>query len=186
VDEIEVDPYTLEEVERILVTALKRRNGFRWMLALIFGFRQGEALGFQWSDYRIDGEDAGNETIYVRRSRLRPKYSHGCPDPCGKKYGGHCPQRVEPLEEASESSGRSRRAAARHTTATLALLAGVLDRTAQVLFGWATAKNGDRYRHVTRAVQRDAADRLEALVWSPRLALESGAETRNATLDDDA
>lgn len=97
VDEIEIDPYTLEEVERILTTALKRRNGFRRVLALIFGFRQGEALGFQWSDFRIDDEDAGSETIYVRRNRLRPTYSHGCSDPCGKKWPGLCPQRVELL-----------------------------------------------------------------------------------------
>jgi integrase len=250
VDEIEIDPYTLEEVERILMTALKRRNGFRWVLALIFGFRQGEALGFQWSDFRIDDEHAGNETIYVRRNRLRPTYSHGCSDPCGKKWPGLCPQRVELLPKTGpvkskaaerpfpvprpivflarvhrEAQRRERLAAgplwidegwviatetgdavnprtdwddwkkllkaagvrdarlhdARHTAATLALLAGVLDRTAQVLFGWATAKNGERYRHVTRAVQRDAADRLEALVWSPRLALESGAETHNTS-----
>jgi integrase len=49
-DETEVEPYAVEEVQRLLLEAGKRRNSPRWMLALALGLRQGETLGLRWSD----------------------------------------------------------------------------------------------------------------------------------------
>ena len=64
-----------------------QRNSARWALALALGLRQGEALGLRWEDVNLD-----HGILRVRRSRLRPKYSHGCDGTCGKKPG-YCPQR---------------------------------------------------------------------------------------------
>ena len=59
----------------------------RWALALALGLRQGEALGLTWDDVNLD-----KGTIRIRRSRLRPRYAHGCGGACGKTPG-RCPQR---------------------------------------------------------------------------------------------
>jgi integrase len=74
-------------------------------VALALGLRQGEALGLQWSDVDLDAY-----TLLVRRSRLRPKWRHGCTEPCGHKFGGHCPQRV-PLR--TETAGTKSKAGKR-------------------------------------------------------------------------
>ncbi|MGH3588673.1 MAG: tyrosine-type recombinase/integrase [Pseudonocardia sp.] len=66
-DEEEVEPCSVDEVQRILNAANKGRNAARWAVALALGLRQGEALGLKWSDV---GLDAG--TLVVMRSRLRP------------------------------------------------------------------------------------------------------------------
>jgi len=82
-EEEEVEPYTIEEVQSLLLEASKLRNSARWVLALALGLRQGEALGLQWEDVDLD---AGY--LRVRRNRLRPKYRHGCGGtPCGRKPG---------------------------------------------------------------------------------------------------
>jgi integrase len=44
--------------------------------------------------------DAG--TLLVMRSRLRPRWKHGCIRPCGRKFGGHCPERVALREETAD------------------------------------------------------------------------------------
>jgi len=88
-DEPEVEPYSVDAVKRILEAAMQKRNGGRWAIALALGLRQGEALGLQWPDIDLD---AG--TLIVRRSRLRPKWQHGCSlASCGKRHAGHCPSR---------------------------------------------------------------------------------------------
>jgi integrase len=97
--EEEVEPYTVEEVKRLLETALDQRNGARWAVALALGLRQGETLGLKWDD--VDFELA---TLRVRRNRVRPKYEHGCTgSPCGRKYAGHCPARV-PIRPATDDT----------------------------------------------------------------------------------
>ena len=83
----EVEPYDVPEVQRLLEAAATRRNGARWALALALGLRQGEALGLTWEDLDLD-----KGIIHVRRSRLRPKYAHGCDGTCGQTPG-RCPQR---------------------------------------------------------------------------------------------
>ncbi len=86
-DEEEVEPYDVSAIQRLLEAAAKRRNGARWALALALGLRQGEALGLTWDDVDLD-----KGTIRIRRSRLRPRYTHGCGGTCGKTPG-RCPQR---------------------------------------------------------------------------------------------
>jgi integrase len=105
VNEEEVEPYTVAQIKSLLETAQQRRNRARWAIALALGLRQGEALGLQWSDIDLD-----DGTLIVRRSRLRPKWKHGCTDPCGHKFGGHCPQRV-PLR--TETAGTKSKAGKR-------------------------------------------------------------------------
>src|SRR5512142_2346049 len=70
--EEEVEPYGLDEIQRLLSAVTERRNGARWVVALALGLRQGEALGLKWSDVDLD-----NATLRIRRGRLRPKYAHG-------------------------------------------------------------------------------------------------------------
>jgi hypothetical protein len=78
-DEDEVEPYDVPEIQRLLKAA-KRRNGARWALALALGLRQGEDVALE------------KGTLCIRRSRLRPRYSHGCGGTCGTTPG-RCAQR---------------------------------------------------------------------------------------------
>lgn len=103
IDEEEVEPYTVEEVQRLLAEADKHRNTARWVIALALGLRQGEVLGIQWAD--VDFE-AG--VILVRRGRLRPRYRHGCGDRCGRKPG-YCPQKVNIRRETKSTKSRAGR-----------------------------------------------------------------------------
>ena len=84
----EVQPYDVAEIQRLLEEAARLRNGARWALALSLGLRQGETLGLTWDDIDLD-----KGILRVRRSRLRPRYAHGCDGSCGETPG-HCPQRV--------------------------------------------------------------------------------------------
>ncbi|GAA3621322.1 site-specific integrase [Lentzea roselyniae] len=103
IEEFEVEPYSVDEVKRLLETAQKRRNSARWAIALALGLRQGEALGLKWADV-----DLKLGTLTVRRSRLRPRWKHGCDDqPCGHKLGGHCPQRVALRQETAGTKSRA-------------------------------------------------------------------------------
>ena len=53
-EETEVDPFTVEEVQRLLLTGAARRNSTRWAITLVLGQRQGEALGLKWEDIHLD------------------------------------------------------------------------------------------------------------------------------------
>ena len=100
----EVEPLTVPEIQRLLVAAEGRRNSARWAIALALGLRQGEALGLRWSDVDLD-----TGTLVVRRSRTRPRWSHGCDGTCGKTHGGYCPQRVparNTTDETKSAAGR--------------------------------------------------------------------------------
>ncbi|MET8473959.1 site-specific integrase [Streptomyces sp. NPDC006422] len=101
VEEEEVEPYTLDEVQRLLAEATKVRNTARWVIALALGLRQGEVLGLQWED--IDFEVG---VILVRRGRLRPRYKHGCGDKCGRKPG-YCPQKINTRRETKDTKTRA-------------------------------------------------------------------------------
>ncbi|MEU7907934.1 site-specific integrase [Actinoplanes sp. NPDC049118] len=102
--EDEVEPYSVDEVKHLLDEALTRRNSARWAVALSLGLRQSEALGLKWSDLDLD-----KGTLTVRRGRQRPRWRHGCHDTCGKKFGGHCPDRVPLRKEAAETKSRAGR-----------------------------------------------------------------------------
>ncbi|HEX5510334.1 MAG TPA: hypothetical protein VFX41_01350, partial [Actinomycetales bacterium] len=82
-----VEPFTVEEIQRLLAAAQERRNGARWAIALALGLRQGEALDLRWDDL-----DLNAASLRVRATRLRPVYAHGCAGDCGKT-AGYCPQR---------------------------------------------------------------------------------------------
>lgn len=103
-DQDEVDPYTVEEVKRLLETAGERRNSARWAIALALGLRQGEALGLKWSDVDLD---AG--TLRVRRARQRPKYAHGCSGGCGREHAGYCPSRIALRPATADTKSRAGR-----------------------------------------------------------------------------
>ncbi|WP_380169520.1 tyrosine-type recombinase/integrase [Jannaschia sp. R86511] len=100
----EIEPFTVAEIQRLLKAAGERRNSARWAIALSLGLRQGEALGLRWSDVDLD-----TGTLVVRRSRTRPRWTHGCDGTCGKKKGGYCPQRVPVrgvTDETKSAAGR--------------------------------------------------------------------------------
>ncbi|THA29006.1 site-specific integrase [Streptomyces sp. A1277] len=100
-EEDEVEPYSVEEVQRLLAEAGKHRNAARWVIALALGLRQGEALGMQWTD--VDFELG---VIRVRRGRLRPRYEHGCGNRCGRKPG-FCPQKINVRRETKSVKSRA-------------------------------------------------------------------------------
>jgi integrase len=105
-EEHEVEPFTVEEIQRLLEAAFHRRNGARWAVALALGLRQGEALGLRWEDVDLE-----SGTLMIRRARQRPRWDHGCDGSCGHKFGGHCPKR-RPLrtDTAPTKSSAGRRA----------------------------------------------------------------------------
>ncbi|GAA2662750.1 site-specific integrase [Streptomyces aculeolatus] len=106
VREEEVEPYSVEEVRRLLRAADRRRNSARWAVALALGLRQGEALGLKWTDVDLD-----RGVLMVRRSRRRPRYTHGCGSrPCGRK-AGYCPQRQRTNPETADTKSRAGRRA---------------------------------------------------------------------------
>ena len=89
VEQQEVEPYSIEEVRRILKAASEGRNAARWAIALALGLRQGEVLGLHWPDVDLD---AG--ILKITTSRARPVYEHGCRSACGKTPG-RCPSRIQ-------------------------------------------------------------------------------------------
>lgn len=97
----EIEPYTVEEVQRLLEEAGKGRNSARWAIALALGLRQGETLGLKWADVDLD-----RGTLRVRRGRLRPKYAHGCGGRCGRK-AGYCPQRMQTRPDTDETKSQA-------------------------------------------------------------------------------
>jgi integrase len=103
VSEEEVEPYDIPEIRRLLEVAAQRRNSARWAVALALGLRQGEALGLKWDDVDLD-----KGILRIRRSRLRPRYEHGCGGTCGRK-AGFCPQRRNtrpPTGKVKSKAGR--------------------------------------------------------------------------------
>ncbi|MFE1556794.1 tyrosine-type recombinase/integrase [Streptomyces sp. NPDC058734] len=102
----EVEPYTVQEVQRLLSAADRHRNSARWAVALALGLRQGEVLGLTWDDVDLEGG-----FLVVRRSRHRPQYAHGCEEPCGRKAAGYCPERRRTNPELSTTKSRAGRRA---------------------------------------------------------------------------
>ena len=103
--EHEVEPYSVLEVQQLIEAAKRERNGVRWVVALVLGLRQGEALGLKWDDI-----DWMTGLLSVKRSRTRPRYEHRCERNCGHKYAGHCPARhnVRPLTDTTKSRAGKR------------------------------------------------------------------------------
>lgn len=104
IEEDEVEPFDLEETQRLFEVALSQRNGVRFVMALSTGLRQGEVLGLKWADFDLD---AG--TVRVKRQRLWPEYVHGCSEPCGRKFAGYCPDRVNTQPETGDVKSKAGR-----------------------------------------------------------------------------
>jgi integrase len=102
-EEEEVEPYAVDEVQQFLRIASEGRNSARWAFALALGLRQGEALGLQWSDIDLEKGEAK-----IRRSRLRPKYTHGCVVPCGRRPG-YCPKKRQTNADTDGTKSRAGR-----------------------------------------------------------------------------
>lgn len=75
VDEKEIEPFEIEEIQALMRTALTRRNGVRFVLALAIGTRKGETLGFRW-----DRLNTKTKILRVSKQRQRQNYEHGCAD----------------------------------------------------------------------------------------------------------
>ena len=101
----EVEPFDLEETQRLFEVALSQRNGVRFVMALSTGLRQGEVLGLKWADL-----DLSAGTLRVKRQRLWPEWAHGCGDtPCGRKFAGYCPDRVNTQPETGDVKSKAGR-----------------------------------------------------------------------------
>lgn len=83
IEEIEIEPFDANEIGQLLATALARRNGARFVLALALGTRQGETIGLKWA--RLD---KANKALVITKQLQRQTWRHGCDDPhaCGEKY----------------------------------------------------------------------------------------------------
>jgi integrase len=98
----EVEPYSVEEAQRIMDEAMKKPNGARWAVALSLGLRQGEALALRWTDIDLEGKE-----LRVRWTRLRPLYEHGCGGKCGRPNAGYCPDRIQTNPLIGETKSRA-------------------------------------------------------------------------------
>lgn len=83
VEEEEIEPFEIDDIRRLIKTALGKRNGVRFVLALAIGTRQGETIGLKWS--RLNDK---TRTLTISRQLQRQTWEHGCADPhaCGAKY----------------------------------------------------------------------------------------------------
>jgi integrase len=83
VEEEEIQPFEVEEVQRIIATALTRRNGVRFVVALALGIRQGEALGLKWE--RLDQK---TKSLRFPKQIQRHGWNHGCDNPykCAERW----------------------------------------------------------------------------------------------------
>lgn len=147
VEEEEVEPFDADEIRLIIKTALHRRNGVRFVVALALGCRQGEALGLKWE--RLDRQ---HRILRVKKALQRQTWQHGCADPhaCGAMY-----HKTKPCKDGC-----------RRPAATVLLLLGVQDRAVMDVMGWSTGAMKQRCMHVTEGLRRDVADQLNRYVWT--------------------
>jgi integrase len=196
-EEEEIEPLTVADAQRILAAATKRRNGLRFALGIVLGFRQGEALGFRWTDYQ-ETPDGKDRILTVHRAVQRHTWRHGCDPVCGRKRGADCPARrggglavvatksragrrtvgiPRPLHEwfdrHRDEQARDRAAAgelwndARHTAATMLLVLKVPTRAVMDVMGWSQASMATRYQHVPVEVLLGIAGQVGGLLWAP-------------------
>jgi integrase len=133
VDEREIEPFEIEEVQALITAALARRNGVRFVIALSLGTRKGESIGFRWQHLNTI-----TKVLRVKTQRQRQTYEHGCsnpracaeshhktapcktpckqhkhcPPPCPPacvKHAMHCPQRRGGVVEVDVKSKAGRR-----------------------------------------------------------------------------
>lgn len=98
IEEEEVEPFELGEIQRLLNACLTRRNGVRFVVALALGARQGESIGLKWT--RLD---ESTKSLRIVKQLQRQTWQHGCADPmaCGAKY-----HKAEPCKETCKRHHR--------------------------------------------------------------------------------
>jgi integrase len=66
------DAMPLEHLVRVLAIAGQRDDAARWMLALLYGVRQGEALGLEWSRVEAGSVDLSWQLQHLTKSHTVP------------------------------------------------------------------------------------------------------------------
>jgi integrase len=84
----DVVTYSVPQARALLDAVSADPIAGRWLIALLYGVRQGEALGLTWAcvDY-----NAGSIALDWQLQRLT--WRHGCGGTCAAKRGAACPQR---------------------------------------------------------------------------------------------
>lgn len=103
-DSPDAEALTGDQAQRLLRSLDGDPLAARWLLALLYGLRQGEVLGLRW-----DAVDYWARTLDVSWQLQRLTWRHGCDGKCGQRRGADCPQRhhgipakyqAQPLEGA--------------------------------------------------------------------------------------
>lgn len=81
---------TAGQAKAVLRGAATDPRAARWGLALLYGVRQGEALGLTWDCVDFD---AGTIDLAWQLQRLTWRHGCGSPAACGHRRGAECPQR---------------------------------------------------------------------------------------------
>ncbi len=96
---VEAAALTGPEARRLLDAVQHDPNAARWFIALLYGVRQGEALGLTWSCV-----DYANGKIDLDWQLQRLTWRHGCQDsPCGQRRGVDCPRKHHGIPAGTES-----------------------------------------------------------------------------------
>ncbi|HEV2640779.1 MAG TPA: site-specific integrase [Actinocrinis sp.] len=99
VEEDEIEPYGIDEIQSLITTALGQRNGVRFVIALALGLRQGESLGLKWEQL-----DKKSRSLHRLKTQLqRRTWEHGCANPhkCGDRL-----HKVEPCPKSCKKHTR--------------------------------------------------------------------------------
>lgn len=197
--------FTLAEAHAIL-NHLTDENRARWVVALLAGLRQGEALGLQWTDLDFD-----NDVIVVERAAQRVKGQGVQLVPLKSRASYRAVPMVSPVRAAlvladrtgpfvfgGEKPRDARRDwqewkdlladagvpsrplhAARATTASLLSEAGVSDKVIAEILGHSQVRiTQQHYIHGDLVVRQGAMSKLDALLAAPTVTPESNAPQR--------
>lgn len=78
---IKIKPLSLAEAQAVIREALADPLSARWLLALLLGPRQGEALGLRWFRVHLDPPGGDDAYIELLKQSQRRTWEHGCADP---------------------------------------------------------------------------------------------------------
>lgn len=73
-----VKPLEIKHVHKVIQTIANDRLEARWLVGLMLGLRQGEAIGLHWSAVHLDGP---TPYLEVEIQAQRRPWQHGCKDP---------------------------------------------------------------------------------------------------------
>ncbi|WP_168708075.1 tyrosine-type recombinase/integrase [Actinomyces procaprae] len=99
---------TADEARHFL--AARTTDRARWMVSLMLGVRQGEALGMTLTNLHLDVADGGTPWVDLAWELRRVTWAHGCGPhtdgggwPCRRKRGSDCPDRTAPIPDGMEA-----------------------------------------------------------------------------------